>query len=216
MRFKCDLRRKAILDAATALFRELGFERCSMSQISARVGGSKATLYSYFQSKDELFAAAMVDAMHEQGEAMLELLDPTESDVAKVLERFGNAYLNFVTGGSCLNNVRTAMQASSDSALGPSLYKLGPKKGWEDIAHYMAEVMQRGGLRRDDPHMAALMLKGMLESAVVYPMMFGAEPEYATPIWVERVVCAFMRAYGPDSEADDPAKLNIMDAAVTD
>jgi AcrR family transcriptional regulator len=213
MRIKCDLRRKAILDAATALFRELGFERCSMAQISARVGGSKATLYSYFQSKDELFAAAMVDAMHEQGQTMLELLDPTESDVAKVLARFGLAYLTFVSGGSCLNNVRTAMQSGSNSALGASLYRLGPKKGWEDIAHYVAEVMQRGGLRRDDPHMAALMLKGMLESAVVYPMMFGAEPEYDAALWVEKVVAAFMRAYGPSSGAEE---VNNMDLSATD
>ena len=34
---------------------ELGYERTSMSEIAARLGGSKATLYSYFPSKEELF-----------------------------------------------------------------------------------------------------------------------------------------------------------------
>ena len=59
MRVKTEERRQAILEKALDVFRELGFDRASMSEISKRIGGSKATLYSYFQSKEELFTAAM-------------------------------------------------------------------------------------------------------------------------------------------------------------
>src|SRR5437879_1517334 len=52
-----DSRREAILDVATEVFLEVGYSCASMSTIAARVGGSKGTLYNYFKSKEELFAA---------------------------------------------------------------------------------------------------------------------------------------------------------------
>ena len=62
MRVKTDDKRRAILAAALELFREIGYERASMSKISEKIGGSKSTLYNYFKSKEELFSAAMIDA----------------------------------------------------------------------------------------------------------------------------------------------------------
>ena len=52
-----DARRELILDVAQDVFLEEGFAAASMSTIAARLGGSKGTLYNYFRSKDELFAA---------------------------------------------------------------------------------------------------------------------------------------------------------------
>jgi AcrR family transcriptional regulator len=49
--------REDILRAAGELFFEKGYGGTSMSMIAARVGGSKGTLYNYFTSKKELFAA---------------------------------------------------------------------------------------------------------------------------------------------------------------
>ena len=51
---KRDAKRQAILDTAYRLFRTQGFDRTSVSQITAEVGGSKATIYSHFPSKEEL------------------------------------------------------------------------------------------------------------------------------------------------------------------
>src|SRR3546814_18218562 len=78
MRTKSEARKDAILGVALEVFREVGFEAASMSQISARVGGSKATLYNYFASKEELLLEAMLFSAHKQ--------DP---DVMKQLHRQG-------------------------------------------------------------------------------------------------------------------------------
>lgn len=197
MRQKSDSRRQCILEAATSLFREVGFGRVSMAQISARVGGSKATLYSYFQSKEELFATAMIEAMEEQGRAMIDLLDPSEPVVRKVLMRFGLAYVNFIMAPQALCCVRTAIaEGTTDNGLGATLYRLGPKRGWGEIASYIAAVMERGNLPKGDAHMAAMHLKGMLESSVFYPMLYGAEPEMDIDTVVKGAVDAFLRAYG--------------------
>src|SRR3546814_12398974 len=89
-------RSNAIIEAAKTVFRKEGYERASMTAIAARVGGSKATLYGYFKSKEELFLAAMLEAVQEQGQVVIDLLDPSEPRIDFVLQRFGEAYLEFM------------------------------------------------------------------------------------------------------------------------
>ncbi len=50
-------RRGKILDAAQMLFAELGLRMTTMEVIATRANVSKATLYSYFGDKDEIFSA---------------------------------------------------------------------------------------------------------------------------------------------------------------
>src|SRR5436190_21484911 len=50
-------RRRAILDAAAALFLERGFADTSVGDVVKRSGGSLATLYSLFGSKEGFFEA---------------------------------------------------------------------------------------------------------------------------------------------------------------
>ena len=54
-----DEKREHILKVAYAAFLGEGYAATSMSSIAAKVGGSKATLYNYFSSKEELFAAVI-------------------------------------------------------------------------------------------------------------------------------------------------------------
>jgi len=54
-------RRCCIIDVATLAFFEKGYGATSMSAIADELGGSKATLWSHFSSKEDLFVA-VVDA----------------------------------------------------------------------------------------------------------------------------------------------------------
>ena len=54
---------RTALDTAATAFSEMGVEETSMSDIGARLGGSKSTIYSYFASKEELVAAVMQEAI---------------------------------------------------------------------------------------------------------------------------------------------------------
>lgn len=51
-----EVRRKQILDAAVRLFYEVGFEAASLRDLASRVGINKATIYHYFQSKEEILS----------------------------------------------------------------------------------------------------------------------------------------------------------------
>ncbi len=59
MRTLSEERRQAIITAAAAVFQEQGYERTSMSEVARRAGGSKATLYNYFTSKEALFESVV-------------------------------------------------------------------------------------------------------------------------------------------------------------
>jgi len=50
---------RRILDAATDLFVQLGFDATSCDQVVARAGAGKASLYARYANKEELFAAVV-------------------------------------------------------------------------------------------------------------------------------------------------------------
>lgn len=55
-----DTKRRAILDRATALFAERGYQRASMAEIAEACGSSKALLYHYYENKEQL----LFDILH--------------------------------------------------------------------------------------------------------------------------------------------------------
>ena len=87
---------RMILDAATALFMERGFEASSMEAIAERAGVSKMTLYARFKDKDALFAAS-VQAKCESfvGESLFTAL--AGESVAQGLARIARSFVALVT-----------------------------------------------------------------------------------------------------------------------
>lgn len=52
-----------ILDAAEGVFQELGFNNARMEQVGLKAGVSKATVYFYFESKENLYMAIVFRAL---------------------------------------------------------------------------------------------------------------------------------------------------------
>ena len=50
-------KRRQILDGASKVFMEFGFDGASMGEIARAAGVSKGTLYVYFDNKEQLFQA---------------------------------------------------------------------------------------------------------------------------------------------------------------
>ncbi|WP_433716161.1 TetR/AcrR family transcriptional regulator [Nocardia sp. CA-084685] len=50
-------RHRALLDAAARVFAERGYDKTTVADITAAAGVSRATMYVYFASKDEIFLA---------------------------------------------------------------------------------------------------------------------------------------------------------------
>jgi AcrR family transcriptional regulator len=195
MRVKTDERRQAIIEAATELFQDVGYERASMAAISAKVGGSKQTLYSYFKSKEELFAAAMVAAMEERGYQLIDLLDAEAEDLGKTLERFGDAYLDFMSNPDFIRNNRVAIGAASSSDLGQLLVQLGPSRLWGEAAARLQAMIDGDRIAAPSAQTAALHLRGLLEAGYAEALLFGAAPVVEKKDAVKTAVAAFLKAY---------------------
>lgn len=199
MRVRTADRRQAIIDAAIQVFREVGYERASMSAISARVGGSKATLYNYFESKETLFAAAMLAVMGEQARVVTALLDASKPDVLLALTEFGKAYLGLVTSEEALSIARAAIAEGGKSELGSRFYESGVEQAWHDVAAFLERLQEQGRIRRCDAHLAAAHLKSLLECGIVEPLLFGALPWFDQADAVNNAVTLFLAAYGPET-----------------
>ena len=57
-------RRAILLDAARAAFFELGLEKTSIREIAKRAGYTPGAIYSYFASKEEVYAALLGESLN--------------------------------------------------------------------------------------------------------------------------------------------------------
>ncbi|AON53591.1 TetR/AcrR family transcriptional regulator [Herbaspirillum seropedicae] len=200
MRVKTAERRDAILAAAAEVFLEEGFEGASMAGISARIGGSKGTLYSYFKSKEELFVAVTHEQAKKQMEPALAALEKDTGDLQKTLQVFGEKAVSFLCQESTLQTHRMIVAESGRSDIGRRFHESGPKMGMERLAAFLSRQMQAGRLKQADPMLATLQLCALLDCETVKPMMLGLESAISRPRMkrmVGRAVETFLAAYAP-------------------
>lgn len=201
---KRDAKRQAILDTAYRLFRTQGFDRTSVSQITAEVGGSKATIYSHFPSKEELFVECMTAAAEDFitwiAEQAFVRLDTTGSDPGTVLHEYGTRYLEFVCSPDIVAARRLLIAEADRSAVGKLFHaKLGALRA--HVEAFLTHFMASGALRSDDPRLAAEHLRGLLEAEMIEPLLLHARddsPDQKEIAWAaNRAITAFLRAYAP-------------------
>lgn len=192
MRTKTDEKRQAIVDAAIAVFEESGYERASMTSIASKVGGSKATLYNYFSSKEALFAASMTHALHERGERVLDTLkEPGKA--ADVLRKFGEGYLEFVTQPEILAIQRTVIADGRATGLGREIYEIGPQRIIDALGLFLGARRAAGEIKFDDPELAALQFKSLLEAGIAEPLLYGSAPISSLDQAARIATAAFMK-----------------------
>lgn len=196
MRVKTSDRRKAIMDAAWEVFREKGFERTTMSEISERVGGSKATLYSYFKCKEDLFAAALEQAMQERTDAAFKHLNSSGKLSARLL-KFARAYMEVRLAQDMIAVDRALICEADRSDLGAILLLRFVTPQWRRLAVIFEQEMAAGNLRSADPYFAAIHFRGLIENDVLERRLHGDDTITPRELDAAAVagVDAFMRAY---------------------
>jgi AcrR family transcriptional regulator len=198
MRVRTDARRQAILAAAWEVFRENGFERTTMLEVSNRLGGSKSTLYGYFQSKEQLFAAAVEEVIGERAEEVVSRLTGKAELGVRLLD-FANSYLAVRLAADSTAIERALIAVGERSDLGERLRQQFIQPNWRRLAAVLDHEMQAGHLRKADPMIAAWQFRGMIEVDLVERRLHGDST--ITTHEVERAasegVQTFLRAYAP-------------------
>lgn len=197
MRVKSEEKRLAILEAAKSVFLERGYDAASMAEVSARLGGSKQTLYSYFASKEELFVAVMLEKGAMQVEPMFAAFHDSDN-LAEALRRFALTFVQFVTGGEVIAFRRIIYAEGAKTGLGRLFYENGPKRGWTRMAADFARAMDEGRMRRADPWVAVNQFHALCEAGPIQRLLEGSSSaieEEDLKAAAEAAADTFIRAY---------------------
>lgn len=202
MKVRTEARREHILEVAAEVFLAEGFEGASMSEITRRVGGSKATLYGYFGSKEELFIAVVQSEADRQfAAAETQLAAALPGHLREVLTGFCETVTSFMCTDVACAAHRMVMGAAGRTDIGKNFFETGPKVGLQRIAAALEIAMKHGELRPADPWIAAQHLVGLLSSEI-QPRWFYQDPPPLPPDaardFAARAVDVFMRGYAPD------------------
>jgi len=197
MRVKSEEKRQAILEIAKNSFTQQGFEQTSMSHIAKMLGGSKATLYNYFSSKEEIFAAVMESSATEQIALSFLSLDQ-DREIKTALLEFGYNFLNSVLTPEAMAIYRMAIHEAERSEIGRHYYENGPKRGWTRLSHYIESQIESGALKVCDPWIAAMHFKALLSAQYFEPYALKAlakptssELKSATLCAVDAFLCLY-------------------------
>ena len=198
MKTKTEAKRQAILHAAAEVFREVGFERASMSEIRSRIGGSKATLYNYFPSKEKLFFEVMYQAKELELGTIVAALDPDAQDLKQELIHFGQKLLPALYSPETIAIRRLAIAESGHSDIGRVVFEGSTAPMEKQVAEFLRKAMKRGALRSADAKIAAMQLLSLLESELLQRVLLGVadsvKPE-ALKGSVRRAVEVFLCGY---------------------
>jgi AcrR family transcriptional regulator len=198
MRVRTDAKRQSIVEAAWEVFKENGFERTTMSDISERVGGSKATLYGYFQSKEQLFAAALEQMIGENAERVFAHICD-DGDLETRLLDFARAYLNARLTPDGIAQERALIAEGGRSDLGERLRQQFLHPHWRRLASVFNHEMRAARMRKGDPMVATWHFRGMIEADLVERRLHGDATitDHEIEQSATEGVAAFMRAYAP-------------------
>jgi AcrR family transcriptional regulator len=203
MRVRTEDKRQEIVAVAAALFEELGYDRASMSLISQRLGGSKATLYGYFKSKEELLLATLDYDISENTERLMNdlLAAPT---LREGLIALGRGYMGRLLSSRPISNVRIVSTQPEYSGIGETFYRNILQPAWQRLANRFETMMDDGLLRRADPWLAAMHWKGLVEADLFDRRLLGAVTK-PDPREIERYAVAgadaFLQIYGANGQA---------------
>jgi len=191
MKVRTEARRNAILQAAADLFSEMGYERASMNELARRFGGSKATLYGYFASKEELFVAVV------ETFSTGHLLDATRglsapeaqhAALETLLTQFGERMLGVLSNHKTAVAVyRMVVAEAGHSEAGKLFHEAGPAEALKALAGVFEAAMARGDLRRADPQVTANQFMALV-TAEINAYLFETDPQPLAPEQIRAMV----------------------------
>jgi len=180
-------RPQQILNAAIELFRDRGYEATRLEDVADKAGVSKATIYLYFDSKEDLFFALIrenVVPMVDQTIAQAENFQGSASDFMRGKARGLGRALAHTNHGAVLKLVISEARRFPDIA--NYFHDQVPKRGIENLANMIQHGIDKGEFRTCDPNAAA--------AAFIFPLLMNG-------IW--------MNSIGPDSIVDPDAVIHM-------
>ena len=164
-------RRAELLEAAQRAFIERGYVETSVSDIVRAAGGSRASFYSYFTTKDDalgVLVAALTDDLFDAATEPVERGATPFENLTVTIRQFMHAYRDRAALLLVLD------QATSVNAAFLELRLSIRARFAESLEHTLVERRRRRPHRDDlDPRITAMALGGMVEDMARGLYLFG-------------------------------------------
>jgi AcrR family transcriptional regulator len=197
-----ETRRAQILDGATAVFLEYGYARATIELVVARIGASKATIYSFFGGKEGLFSA-LIEERTEHILAGFKDIEIGTVDVRKGLAHFARQFMDVVMSPDAIELYRLILaEGPRFPDLVKSFYRIGPDRVTARVAKELRLWAQHGRISADDPDRIAAQFLDTVRGELHVRVMAGLRPDdlaEAINSNIDHAVRTFWRAIRPRS-----------------
>jgi len=175
-------RREArIVEVATRLFIERGFDGTSIDAVAEAAGISKPTLYSRYQDKRALFEAVLQDRLREwlaplSAAAEMQALRVSPKDAETVLDELSR---NLLTRSQAPGAAALTRCIAAQAMQFPNLAKLAYEEGWlrgvRTVGRILGDMAERGQIAVDDPEIAADLFLNLILGRSSKQALYGIE-----------------------------------------
>lgn len=192
-------KRRQIVEGARRVFTSVGFDAASMSDIAREADVSKATLYVYFTSKEQLFAGICAERRDRNISELIDLLDRARP-VDEVLNRLGNEALRRLLAPNVFPAHRIVIGvAERMPEIGRELYATGAQRLADELAGFLDYHVAEGRLVIEDTRLAAAQFLELSQAGVFRRYIYAAGDGDLTTDDIARIVrsavTVFMAAY---------------------
>jgi AcrR family transcriptional regulator len=168
-----DARPAEIIDAALSVFAENGYAAARLEEIARRAGVSKAALYLYFETKEDLFRAVVKTAIAPGFERVRAAADSFDGPLAELTPMLLPAMAAMIAESRIPALVKMVIGESRNF---PDLARI-----WHDdllapaiatFAGVIARAQKRGEVRPGDPRLYVFSLIGPMLATMLYRSVF--------------------------------------------
>ena len=191
-------KRQSIIKGATTLFLKHGFNTVSMDKVAQSAPVSKATLYKYFDSKNDLLAAVIDELCGSLWQTMEDVPIDSES-VEHNLKKIASAFVNLIFSKEGLAIYRLVVAECYDfPELGKLVYETGPKSALSQLEQYLNTINKRDQVNITDLTFTADSFFSLLKGDLHFQCLLGIK---APPSVVEKkalinqVVAFYMQGF---------------------
>ncbi|MFM0648563.1 TetR/AcrR family transcriptional regulator [Paraburkholderia bryophila] len=192
-------KRDQILDAATRVFLQHGYEGTSMDRVATESGAARRTLYNQFDGKEALF-----EAMTARIWASFPVFDITRDEESlrdpKVgLTRLGHAVSNFWIPAEAVAFLRMVItEGPRFPALTKTFFEKGKAPAMDAVATYLEALAKRKLVKIRNSKLAARQFLGLIDEPLLWVRVVGIDEIHSQQerdVVVENAVDMFLGFY---------------------
>src|SRR5580704_1767207 len=189
---------ESILAAAQRTFLASGFGAASMDAIAREAGASKATVYAYFASKEELFGAVVARETERYAEGFTAGdLDP--GDVEASLRVIADRFLRLLLSPDVIAINRIIIgEVSRFPVLAEVFWQAGPERVRLQVEGFLRRAAETGALEFADLRLAAGQFASLVRGEIHLRTLLGlgVADDAALSAAADNAVATFIKAFG--------------------